>query len=162
MWWQTRKRISESAKPRLRSRRASKRHWTNEAEIRRRGDCPSCVFRFRRYSGHGWTRHWLDPVANDPNVWSGRAVQEVFVDPADAVLHQCIRPLIGALCSGLIMDISAPAFSLPDRPQRTIRVTSVRMRREDRASIVVSSSRGPRRVVAAAGRGLGRSEMSTR
>ena len=25
--------------------------------------------------------------AFDPNVWSGRALQEVFVDPADAVLH---------------------------------------------------------------------------
>jgi len=32
----------------------------------------------------------------DPNVWSGRAVQEDFVDLADAVLHQCIRSLIGA------------------------------------------------------------------
>jgi len=34
-----------------------------------------------------------------------------------------------------IMDISAPAISLADRPQRAIRVTSVRMRREDRSSI---------------------------
>jgi len=34
-----------------------------------------------------------------------------------------------------IMDISARAFSLADRPQRAIRVTSVRMRREDRSSI---------------------------
>jgi hypothetical protein len=34
-----------------------------------------------------------------------------------------------------IMDISARASSLPDRPQRAIRVTSVRMRREDRSSI---------------------------
>jgi len=36
-----------------------------------------------------------------------------------AVLHQCIRPLIGACCAVLraIMDISAPAVSLPDRPQ---------------------------------------------
>src|SRR6516165_9575804 len=83
---------------------------------------------------------------HDPNVWSGRAVQEVFVDPADAVLHQCIRPLIGALCSGLIMDISAPAFSLPDRPQRTIWVTRFRVRREDRTSISFSSSRRPWRV----------------
>jgi hypothetical protein len=33
---------------------------------------------------------------SDPNVWSGRAVQEVWVDPADMVLHQCIRLLIGA------------------------------------------------------------------
>jgi hypothetical protein len=34
-----------------------------------------------------------------------------------------------------IMDISARAISLADRPQRAIRVTSVRMRREDRSSI---------------------------
>src|ERR1700694_3116826 len=33
------------------------------------------------------------------------------------------------------MDISAHVFSLTDRPQRAIRVTSVRMRREDRTSI---------------------------
>src|SRR4029077_3770353 len=33
------------------------------------------------------------------------------------------------------MDISARATSLTDRPQRAIRVTSVRMRREDRNSI---------------------------
>jgi signal transduction histidine kinase len=35
------------------------------------------------------------------------------------------------------MDISAQASSLADRPQRTIRVTSVRMRREDRTSQVL-------------------------
>ena len=34
-----------------------------------------------------------------------------------------------------IMDISAQASSLGERPQRTIWVTSVRMRREDRTSI---------------------------
>jgi hypothetical protein len=34
-----------------------------------------------------------------------------------------------------IMGISARAISLPERPQRAIRVTSVRMRREDRSSI---------------------------
>jgi uncharacterized lipoprotein YbaY len=34
-----------------------------------------------------------------------------------------------------IMDISARAISLADRPQRAIGVTSVRMRREDRSSI---------------------------
>src|SRR6476620_9347229 len=33
------------------------------------------------------------------------------------------------------MDISARAFSLADRPQRAIWVTSVRMRSEDRTSI---------------------------
>ena len=35
----------------------------------------------------------------DPYVWSGRAGQEVSSTQADAVLHQCIRPLIGALSS---------------------------------------------------------------
>jgi hypothetical protein len=52
-----------------------------------------------------------------------------------AVLHQCIRSLIGADLLRTIMDISAHAISLADRPQRAIRVTSVRMRREDRSSI---------------------------
>jgi hypothetical protein len=37
------------------------------------------------------------PVAIDPNVWSGRALQENFHRAGGcAVLHQCIRPLIGA------------------------------------------------------------------
>ena len=35
-----------------------------------------------------------------------------------------------------IMDISARATSLTDRPRRAIWVTSVRMRREDRSSIL--------------------------
>jgi hypothetical protein len=35
-----------------------------------------------------------------PDVWSGRAMQEVLSIPADAVLHQCIRPLIGASAPG--------------------------------------------------------------
>src|ERR1700688_2792659 len=52
-----------------------------------------------------------------------------------AVLHQCIRSLIGADLLRTIMDISARAISLLDRPQRLIRVTSVRIRREDRSSI---------------------------
>ena len=38
-------------------------------------------------------------VEDDPNVWSGRALQENFVDLQAAVLHQCIRPLIGACCA---------------------------------------------------------------
>jgi hypothetical protein len=33
------------------------------------------------------------------DVWSGRASQENFVKLAVAVLHQCIRPLIGACCA---------------------------------------------------------------
>src|SRR3982074_3525782 len=36
------------------------------------------------------------PSSTLPNVWSGRALQEDFVELAAAVLHQCIRPLIGA------------------------------------------------------------------
>jgi hypothetical protein len=35
-----------------------------------------------------------------------------------------------------VMDISAQASSLAERPQRAIRVTSVRVRREDRTSIL--------------------------
>src|SRR5262247_2042737 len=54
---------------------------------------------------------------------------------AVAVLHQCIRPLIGAFVLRAIMGISALAISLADRPQCTMWVTSVRMRREDRSSI---------------------------
>src|SRR6266481_9517918 len=52
-----------------------------------------------------------------------------------AVLHQCIRSLVGAVLLRTIMDISARATSLTDRPRRAIGVTSVRMRREDRTSI---------------------------
>src|SRR6266568_3307645 len=37
--------------------------------------------------------------AIDPDVWSDRALQEDFVELAAAVLHQCIRPLIGACCA---------------------------------------------------------------
>jgi hypothetical protein len=71
----------------------------------------------------------------DPHVWSGRASQEVFVELAAAVLHQCIRSQIGAVLLRTIMDISARATSLTDRPQRAIWVTSVRTRSEDRTSI---------------------------
>jgi len=41
-----------------------------------------------------------DHVAIDPNVWSGRASQEVSSSWRLAVLHQCIRPLIGAFAPG--------------------------------------------------------------
>jgi hypothetical protein len=77
----------------------------------------------------------------DPDVWSGRAVQTL----ADAVLRQCIRSPIGACVLRAIMDISAHAILLADRPRRAVRVTRVRTRREDRSSIVVSSSRRTRR-----------------
>jgi len=54
----------------------------------------------------------------DPYVWSGRAVQEVSSSWRSAVLHQCIRSLIGAVLLRTNMDISARAISLTDRPQR--------------------------------------------
>src|SRR5215813_1334217 len=57
-----------------------------------------------------------------------------FLELASAVLHQCIRPLIGAVLRAT-MDISAHAISLADRPQRAKWVTSARTRREDRSSI---------------------------
>src|SRR5712664_2174305 len=52
-----------------------------------------------------------------------------------SVLRICIRPLHRAFVLRTIMDISARATSLTDRPRRAIRVTSVRTRSEDRASI---------------------------
>jgi len=39
-------------------------------------------------------------TGRDPDVWSGRALQENFHRVGGcAVLHQCIRPLIGAFCA---------------------------------------------------------------
>ena len=45
------------------------------------------------------------------------ALQEVSSSWRSAVLHQCIRSLIGAVLLRTIMDISARAVSLADRPQ---------------------------------------------
>ena len=42
-----------------------------------------------------------DPTSEfDPNVWSGRALQEDFGELAVRVLHQCIRPLVGGGAPG--------------------------------------------------------------
>jgi hypothetical protein len=73
------------------------------------------------------------PAQSDPNVWSGRASQEVS-SSWFSVLHQCIRPLIGAVdCSGPTW-ISARGRSLYRTSlDRAIWVTSVRSRREDRS-----------------------------
>jgi hypothetical protein len=64
-----------------------------------------------------------------------------------AVLHQCIRPLIGARCAlRAIMDISARAISLPDRP-RTGHLGHRCSHAPGRPILhLVSSSRRPRRV----------------
>jgi hypothetical protein len=57
---------------------------------------PPCTDPYARWCGRGGAAR-LPPIPIfDPNVWSGRALQEVFVDLADVVLHQCIRSLIGA------------------------------------------------------------------
>src|SRR6266404_7491882 len=53
----------------------------------------------------------------DPIVWSGRALQEVFVElSVCGLLHQCIRPLIGAFAPGH-HGYQRAWFSLADRPQ---------------------------------------------
>jgi hypothetical protein len=76
------------------------------------------------------------PSTHDPDVWSGRALQEGFVELAVSGLAS-MYPAFDLELDGLlaIMENSAPASSLADRPQRAIRVTRVRRRREDRTSI---------------------------
>jgi hypothetical protein len=71
----------------------------------------------------------------DPNVWSGRALQVDFAAIAVSGLASMYPAFDWSVVLLAIMDISARAISLPDRPQRAIRVTSVRRRREDRTSI---------------------------
>src|SRR3984885_15346007 len=41
------------------------------------------------------------------DVWSGRALQEIFVELALAVLHQCIRSLIGVFVFRTVMDTAS-------------------------------------------------------
>jgi hypothetical protein len=72
--------------------------------------------------------------ANDPLYGPAVRSKRISLSWRWAVLHQCIRPLIGALLLA-IMDISAHAASLSDRPRWARWVTSVRMCREDRTSI---------------------------
>ena len=74
-------------------------------------------------------------TVSDPNVWSGRASQEDFVELAVSGLASMYPAFDWSVLLLAIMDISARAISLADRPQRAIWVTSVRMRREDRTSI---------------------------
>jgi hypothetical protein len=71
----------------------------------------------------------------DPIVWSGRALQVDFAAMAVSGLASMYPAFDWSVVLLAIMDISARAISLPDRPQRAIRVTSVRRRREDRTSI---------------------------
>jgi hypothetical protein len=71
----------------------------------------------------------------DPIVWSGRALQVDFAAMAVSGLASMYPAFDWSDVLLAVMDISARAISLPDRPQRAIRVTSVRRRREDRTSI---------------------------
>jgi hypothetical protein len=60
----------------------------------------------------------LGKATLDPKVWSGRASQEVSIDLS--VLRSCINVsglLLERTVLRAIMDISAPAFSLADRPR---------------------------------------------
>src|SRR5260370_13150564 len=61
-----------------------------------------------------------------------------------AVLHQCIRPLIGAFAPGHHGYHRACVLISRQASSGAIRVTSVRMRREDRSSISSYSSLRPR------------------
>jgi hypothetical protein len=72
---------------------------------------------------------------HDPNVWSGRALQVDFAELAVGGLASMYPAFDWSVVLRAIMDISARAISLADRPLWAIRVTSVRMRREDRTSI---------------------------
>jgi hypothetical protein len=54
------------------------------------------------------TRGQID--AHDPNVWSGRAVQEVFIVPADAVRINVSGLCLERFVLRAIMDISAHAI----------------------------------------------------
>src|ERR1700751_314307 len=88
----------------------------------------------------------IDQTAHfDPNVWAGRALQEVFIAPADNGLASMYPASDWSVCSGPSWISARLRSDYRTGLDRAIWVTSVRMRREDRSSIVVSSSRRPRR-----------------
>jgi hypothetical protein len=92
----------------------------------------------RRSPFIGADRTWPVSVqtdATDPNVWSGRALQVDFAELAVGGLASMYPAFDWSVVLRAIMDISARAISLADRPLWAIRITSVRMRREDRTSI---------------------------
>src|SRR5262249_19514675 len=88
-----------------------------------------------RHSGHAPLK-----TESDPNVWSGRAVQEVSSILVAAVLHQCIRPLIGAfapshhgyqracdLISGPASNgpLGSPVFACAGKTDPTLHIDSI-------------------------------------
>src|SRR6266571_2126868 len=70
----------------------------------------------------------------DPNVWTRRALQEKTVRLEYTVLHQCIRPRIGADAPDH-HGIRARPISLAAMPRRAIWVISSRLRWKDHFSI---------------------------
>jgi hypothetical protein len=75
------------------------------------------------------------PVERQDFSVSGRALQVDFAELAVGGLASMYPAFDWSVVLRAIMDISARAISLADRPLWAIRVTSVRMRREDRTSI---------------------------
>src|SRR5262245_4546596 len=104
-----------------------------------KADTPRCPRILSAFGGTADIRqrrrlHWSDAI--DPMYGPAVRCKKTFPSlRAVAVLHQCIRPLIGAFVLRAIMGISARAISLADRPQWTMCVTSVRIGRVVRSAI---------------------------
>ena len=107
--------------------------FCNKIGTKRTCPTPLLNVRYRVRSG----KHLLAASISgfDPDVWSGRALQVDFAELAVGGLASMYPAFYWSVVLRAIMDISARAISLTDRPQRAIWVTSVRMRREDRTSI---------------------------
>ena len=63
-----------------------------------------------------WALELNRSVANDPDVWSGRASQENFVELVVSGLASMYPASDWSVVLRANMDISAPAISLADRP----------------------------------------------
>ena len=84
-------------------------------------------------------------VENDPNVWSGRALQEDFDELVVSGLASMYPAFDWRLVLRAIMDISAPATSLPER-SRPDHLGHQCSHAPGRPNLhLVSSSRRPRR-----------------
>ena len=87
----------------------------------------------------------VDNDANDPKCMVRPCVARGFIDPADNGLASMYPASDWSVCSGPSWISARVRSHYRTGLDRAIWVTSVRMRREDRSSIVVSSSRRPRR-----------------
>ena len=86
------------------------------------------------------------PWATRPNVWSGRALQEVFVEMLERSCINVSGLLIGVCVLRAIMDISARAISLAVRPRLGHSGHQCSHAPGRPILHLVSSSRRPRRV----------------